>query len=332
LFKKFLFEMSIFILIVLLISTDGLILNETAFNPPEVTVYEHMMASFGLQPEDSIEYSFFPLVLVKPDHGCGDVENWEELQGAIALTLHGTCSYFDKAWNIASYGGRGIVVGNDIENEDTLVWMTKSPGENREVDIPCVFVSKATYDAASAAIEGDRGGTVFASLAEGNSVVSYFPDTIKIVTYLVVVFPSLWVILTIIHCCHRNFRARRERQQRARQHKKIPEVLFTKGLLTSLPQNGSNVWVSRNKTSIINDSCAICLEDFQERTKLKLLACGHGYHSKCIAPWIAERSDTCPVCRKTVTDNFESDVHVSCCCFRANSFNGRSGITDVEML
>lgn len=317
--------MSIFILFVVL-QSYGLILNETTVNPP-LSVYDHMAAVFGIHPDDT-DISFSPLVLVKPEFGCWNIENEEELQGAIVLTLKGNCSYFDKAWNIASLGGSGIIVGNNIENDSTLIKMQKSANEYRDVDITCVFVTKATYDAALAAI---NGGTVFASLAEGHSVVMYFPDMVRIVTYLIVIFPLMWLILTIIHCCHKDMKARWERQKRNRQHKRIPEILFTKDLLRIGSQHEEIHIESTNNCFIINDNCAICLEDFVESVKVKLLACGHGFHPKCIAPWISERSDTCPVCRETVTDKFNDNETKSSHCFTGNFSRSGSGTGDVEI-
>lgn len=322
--------MNICILLVLVLSSYGLILNETFVNPPEISVYEHMTANFGLQPEDSTDYSFYPLVVSIPDHGCRNILNAEELQGAIVVTKYGNCSYFDKAWNIASFNGSGLIVGNDIENYNTLTKMRRPPNETRDVDIPCVFVSKKTYDSIITTVDGDRAGTVFASLSEGNVVIMYFPDMIKIVTYLIVVFPALWVILSIIHCCHRDFKARRERQKRNRQQKKIPVIFFSKELLRCESQDLSIDIDSKEKSFIINDSCAVCLEDFEENIKLKLLACGHGFHPKCIEPWITDRSDTCPVCRETVTDKFEEDVYKTCC-FKSSFTHTGSGNSNVEV-
>ncbi|GIY03479.1 e3 ubiquitin-protein ligase RNF167 [Caerostris darwini] len=63
------------------------------------------------------------------------------------------------------------------------------------------------------------------------------------------------------------------------------------------------------------ETCAICLEDYKNKDKLRILPCLHGYHVKCIDPWLTENKRFCPVCKKKVivTGQFsgtdvESDV------------------------
>ncbi|KDO30434.1 hypothetical protein SPRG_04336 [Saprolegnia parasitica CBS 223.65] len=47
--------------------------------------------------------------------------------------------------------------------------------------------------------------------------------------------------------------------------------------------------------------CAICLEALL--TSPLTLQCHHGFHPKCIGPWLAQHN-TCPLCRRT--------CHLSC--------------------
>jgi hypothetical protein len=50
------------------------------------------------------------------------------------------------------------------------------------------------------------------------------------------------------------------------------------------------------------ETCVICLDDFAEGEKLRILPCDHGYHSKCIDPWLCKNKRICPQCRKRVFD------------------------------
>ncbi|XP_076883955.1 RING-H2 finger protein ATL3-like [Bidens hawaiensis] len=54
--------------------------------------------------------------------------------------------------------------------------------------------------------------------------------------------------------------------------------------------------------------CAICLSRVEEGEKIRLLPkCGHGFHMECIDMWFLSHS-SCPVCRKSIVDQFEMPI------------------------
>ncbi|EPS73395.1 hypothetical protein M569_01359 [Genlisea aurea] len=56
----------------------------------------------------------------------------------------------------------------------------------------------------------------------------------------------------------------------------------------------SNVGSSWNSSE--QDSCAVCLEQFDGYGALMQLPCGHRFHAHCLRPWLDTNAD-CPCCR-----------------------------------
>ena len=49
---------------------------------------------------------------------------------------------------------------------------------------------------------------------------------------------------------------------------------------------------------IEDDTCSICLENYNEKDLCRVLDCGHVFHQKCCDDWLKTK-DTCPYCRKS---------------------------------
>ncbi|KAL2897898.1 RING-H2 finger protein ATL73 [Bienertia sinuspersici] len=60
--------------------------------------------------------------------------------------------------------------------------------------------------------------------------------------------------------------------------------------------------IRSNNNVIMSTDCMICLGEFMEGEKIKVLPkCKHGFHSKCIDTWLLSNS-TCPTCRQSLLE------------------------------
>uniref|UniRef100_A0A8D0KJA9 RING-type E3 ubiquitin transferase n=1 Tax=Sus scrofa TaxID=9823 RepID=A0A8D0KJA9_PIG len=51
-------------------------------------------------------------------------------------------------------------------------------------------------------------------------------------------------------------------------------------------------------------ACSICITEYTEGNKIRILPCSHEFHIHCIDRWLAENS-TCPICRGEIVDSRE---------------------------
>ncbi|KAJ0589740.1 putative transcription factor C2H2 family [Helianthus annuus] len=57
--------------------------------------------------------------------------------------------------------------------------------------------------------------------------------------------------------------------------------------------------------------CYICLVDYEEGDKIRVLPCQHEYHAPCVDKWLKEVNGVCPVCRCNVCDTHADDTQAS---------------------
>ncbi|KAI4305310.1 hypothetical protein L6164_028682 [Bauhinia variegata] len=117
--------------------------------------------------------------------------------------------------------------------------------------------------------------------------------------FLILLFLNILFFITVlflcIHVCHRRFM-----ESTAVASPAPPPACQWNGVVHYTYSMHNPLSVSAMSLYAESSSeCCICLSVFQEEEKLKVLPCGHAYHSECLEKWICA-NPSCPLCRASL--------------------------------
>jgi len=189
----------------------------------------------------------------------------------VLLIRRGNCEFADKLMHAQDAGYSLVIVYND--QDDRLIPMNG----DADPDVKAVFVGLSTGETLKANYLYRMNPTARVTLTPYYTL----PWHMYIVPFLIVI--SICFLLMFIFLVIKKLR-RYQRRRRARlspsKLKKLKIIIFSE--------------------TDDYDMCAICLDDFEEGDKLRILPCNHGFHSHCIDPWLTKSRRVCPCCKQAV--------------------------------
>ena len=274
---------------VLLCKTQALVV--ILGNHTDAVSFEHRTAGFGPQP-GKYSVASHPVVGI-PHDGCSSFPS--SVQNKIVMVQRGNCSFATKAHHAQLAGAAGMVVGNTEYYPNTLVIMawTSDAGSSKTITIPCTFVLYSVYQSIVNALEGTLPVTLVmdgTGEIDLGGILGGRSSVLRYLSMFVMSLPSLWGLLALALLCRRRQQVRAVEHQRRHVLVTIPEIRFTQALLDN---REAEHWLT-------NSACPICLDEFEESVLIKRLDCSHGFHASCIDPWLANRSDQCPICKRSI--------------------------------
>ncbi|NWH73726.1 RN122 protein, partial [Piaya cayana] len=113
--------------------------------------------------------------------------------------------------------------------------------------------------------------------------------------YMVIFGTGIFVfVLSLIFCCYFISKVRHQAQSERFGYKEV-----------------KSCWGSMHSSSpsvplpTLQQTCAVCLEDFKVKEELGVLPCQHGFHRKCLVKWLEVRC-VCPMCNKPMAGPAQS--------------------------
>lgn len=235
--------------------------------------YRDFPANFGGDiPESGLKVR---AVRANPVDGCTNLdfppENATSTRFVVIIARY-NCSFEDKVRNAQNAKYAAVIVHNVGSND--LEHM--SANHAGDIVIPSVFIGE------------NNGIYIIENFLYPQAFSLIITDDVpfNINNNLIIPFAIVVGLCFIIMICFMIIRCIRERRRMLRHRlpssvlKKIPIVKFAKGMQY--------------------DTCAICLDDYIDNERLRVLPCHHAYHVKCIDPWLTKNRRVCPICKRKV--------------------------------
>ncbi|XP_052785089.1 E3 ubiquitin-protein ligase RNF13-like isoform X1 [Mya arenaria] len=252
-----------------------------------ITYFDDMMSMFG--PSISSKGVRGYVYVASPLDGCSAVQpppiknlSW------IALIARDNCSFVEKVRKAQNANYSAAIVYNSYSDDDVL----SMAGDGSDIIIPSVFVGwtdgellRTQYCFNCLNLEHKSG--TYNLFIDNHEPQYYNPYVLWPFAAVVGTCFILMIIFMVIKWC-RDINRRRKSRLPKKQLKKIPTKKFKKG--------------------DEYDCCAICLDDYEEGDKLRLLPCSHAYHTKCIDPWLTKNKRSCPICKRKVFPGDDPDT------------------------
>ncbi|KAJ8374340.1 hypothetical protein SKAU_G00049200 [Synaphobranchus kaupii] len=246
--------------------------------------FDDLPARFGYRlPSEGLK-GF--LIGSRPENGCEPIDPppppQDNLTGTfIVLIKRLDCNFDVKVLNAQKAGYKAVIVHN-VDSEDLISMGSNDLDILKQIDIPSVFVGEETAISLKEEYTYEKGGHVIL-MPDFSLPLEYYLIPFLIIVGICLILIVVFMITKFVQDRHK---ARRSRLRKD-QLKKLPIHKFRKG--------------------DIYDVCAICLDEYEEGDKLRVLPCSHAYHCKCVDPWLTKTKKTCPVCKqKVVTSQGDS--------------------------
>lgn len=284
-----------------------------AKNIERVQEYSSEQASFG--PAFQVLGVSGLLIEAKPLNACQPIESAPSSQidtyEYFALIEQGGCDFENKVYFAQSAHFDGVIVFN---NKDNKIYQMQGNG-HYNIEIPSTFLGK---DAGLDLLQNFTWKEKNFAIINANVFIKgefLIPLKCYLIPFVVIVGVCfLIMLLFVLFKLVRDHRAKLKNRLSRRGLKKLPTRKWKKGCEECVD------W----------ESCAICLEDYEDGHKLRVLPCHHAFHCKCIDPWLTETRRVCPLCKRRINPRGQLEDPTPPSSPNPSTYNGNNNNNDED--
>ena len=252
-----------------LVEASVIVLNASSW---EIAKFEDAAARFGPRPSEPLRGY---VVHAVPAHGCKDIQSPPNISTPlrlpwIVLIEREQCEFDVKVLNAQNAGYIAAIIHN--VNSDDLTPMGSGSALHDKIQIPSVLIGKS---------DGYYMWDNICAKLNYTILIDWPPQfNTNILLPFAIVMGICFLLMVVLLVAKWIQGCRRERRGRlsTKHLKKLPIKKFKKGDQY--------------------DVCAICLDEYEDGEKIRVLPCAHAYHIKCIDHWLTKRKRTCPICKR----------------------------------
>ncbi|EDL35327.1 E3 ubiquitin-protein ligase RNF13 isoform c [Mus musculus] len=214
--------------------------------------FEDLPARFGYRlPAEGLK-GF--LINSKPENACEPIVPpplKDNSSGTfIVLIRRLDCNFDIKVLNAQRAGYKAAIVHN-VDSDDLISMGSNDIDTLKKIDIPSVFIGESSANSLKDEFTYEKGGHIIL-VPELSLPLEYYLIPFLIIVGICLILIVIFMITKFVQDRHRN----RRNRLRKDQLKKLPVHKFKKG--------------------DEYDVCAICLEEYEDGDKLRILPCSHG--------------------------------------------------------
>ncbi|XP_009813984.2 E3 ubiquitin-protein ligase RNF13-like [Gavia stellata] len=246
--------------------------------------YKALPACFGPRlPAEGLTGYFTKVI---PPNACHPIETPPALRKAyethIALIQGYDCSFVKKVLHAQQAGYQTAVVYN-MDSEQLVTMMADDKEIQQLIKIPSLFTGQSVSLHFQRILQCDKGAYV--RLLPPKQYLSPCQDNAKMLqkTFVMQDFRDLFYVI-------------------------IATIPVMVGL--SWYKRARKIKLHTYKQGDKYETCVICMAEYKEGDRLKILSCSHAYHSVCINTWFRTQSSKkiCPFCKQVVNTYGQGDL------------------------